>query len=97
MPQRTAQARRESAGADIMTPRDRLQRLLFEHRTAHDPASSEREILRMFEAMQSLTICECGDHFTEHGKGACVNCCAVMDAAQRHDLACSTAHTKEQA
>lgn len=25
-----------------MTPRDRLQRLLFEHRTAHDPASSER-------------------------------------------------------
>lgn len=35
-----------------MTPRDRLQRLLFEHRTAHDPASSEREILAMFEAMQ---------------------------------------------
>ena len=34
-----------------MTPRDRLQRLLFEHRTAHDPASSEREILRMFEAV----------------------------------------------
>lgn len=32
-----------------MTPRDRLQRLLFEHRTAHDPASSEREILAMFE------------------------------------------------
>lgn len=36
--------------AEIMTPRDRLQRLLFEHRTAHDPASSEREILAMFEA-----------------------------------------------
>ena len=36
-----------------MTPRDRLQRLLFEHRTAHDPASSEREILRMFEAVRS--------------------------------------------
>ena len=34
-----------------MTPRDRLQRLLFEHRTAHDPASSEREIVRMFEAV----------------------------------------------
>lgn len=33
-----------------MTPRDRLQRLLIEHRTAHDPASSEREILAMFEA-----------------------------------------------
>lgn len=32
-----------------MTPRDRLQRLLIEHRTAHDPASSEREILRMFD------------------------------------------------
>lgn len=32
-----------------MTPRDRLQRLLFEHQTAHDPASSEREILAMFE------------------------------------------------
>lgn len=35
-----------------MTPRDRLQRLLFEHRTAHDPASSEREILRMFDELQ---------------------------------------------
>lgn len=34
-----------------MTPRDRLQRLLFEHRTAHDPASSGREILAMFEEM----------------------------------------------
>ena len=37
---------------ETMTPRDRLQRLLFEHRTAHDPASSEREILAMFEAME---------------------------------------------
>lgn len=37
-----------------MTPRDRLQRLLFEHRTAHDPASSEREILAMFEEEQEL-------------------------------------------
>ncbi len=36
-----------------MTPRDRLQRLLFEHRTAHDPASSEREILAMFEALEN--------------------------------------------
>lgn len=36
-----------------MTPRDRLQRLLFEHRTAHDPASSEREILAMFEALEA--------------------------------------------
>lgn len=35
-----------------MTPRDRLQRLLIEHRTAHDPASSEREILAMFEAVR---------------------------------------------
>lgn len=35
-----------------MTPRDRLQRLLFEHRTAHDPASSEREILAMFDEAQ---------------------------------------------
>lgn len=32
-----------------MTPRDRLQRLLIEHRTEHDPASSEREIIAMFE------------------------------------------------
>ena len=32
-----------------MTPREQLQRLLDEHRTAHDPASSRREILRMFE------------------------------------------------
>lgn len=39
-----------------MTPRDRLQRLLFEHRTAHDPASSEREILRMFEAVEAAPI-----------------------------------------
>ena len=36
-----------------MTPRNRLQRLLFEHRTAHDPASSEREILAMFEALEA--------------------------------------------
>lgn len=35
-----------------MTPRDTLRRLLIEHRTAHDPASSEREILRMFEQIQ---------------------------------------------
>lgn len=39
-----------------MTPRDRLQRLLFEHRTAHDPASSEREILRMFEEARKDTV-----------------------------------------
>lgn len=38
-----------------MTPRDRLQRLLFEHRTAHDPASSEREILAMFDDLESAT------------------------------------------
>lgn len=31
-----------------MTPRDTLQRLLIEHRKAHDPASSEREIVRLF-------------------------------------------------
>ena len=36
-----------------MTPRDRLQRLLIEHRTAHDPASSEREILAMFEDLEA--------------------------------------------
>ena len=35
-----------------MTPRDRLQRLLFEHRTAHDPASSEREIIAMFDELE---------------------------------------------
>ena len=39
--------------AEVMTPRARLQRLLFEHRTAHDPASSEREIVAMFEAMDN--------------------------------------------
>lgn len=35
-----------------MTPRDHLQRLLIEHRTAHDPASSQREILRLFDEAQ---------------------------------------------
>lgn len=39
-----------------MTPRDRLQRLLFEHRTAHDPASSEQEILAIFEALEAAPI-----------------------------------------
>lgn len=45
-----------------MTPRDTLQRLLIEHRTAHDPASSEREILWMFERyMRGECICiKCG-------------------------------------
>lgn len=44
-----------------MTPRDTLQRLLIEHRTAHDMASREREILRMFEAAQAAErkrLCE---------------------------------------
>lgn len=40
-------------GGTAMTPRERLQRLLFEHRTAHDPASSEQEILTMFEKMEA--------------------------------------------
>lgn len=35
-----------------MTQRDRLQRLLFEHRIAHDSAPSEREILAIFEALE---------------------------------------------
>lgn len=39
-----------------MTPRDTLQRLLIEHRTAHDPASSEREILRMFDGMLDALV-----------------------------------------
>lgn len=56
-----------------MTPRDRLQRLLFEHRTAHDQASSEREILAMFEAererwkvMMREAIAKCFDQFARN-------------------------------
>lgn len=76
---------------EAMNPRDRLQRLLFEHRTAHDPASSEREILRMFELRdrQTVRVClvrdaECGDQPLNW----CVEC---------PKRAGSTAHTKEQA
>ena len=92
-----------------MTPRDRLQRLLFEHRTAHDPASSEREILRMFEATtpaQTRLIdpkcwCEACDINLNGWRtrmSVCPECGDKRCArAERHDQACSTAHTKEQA
>lgn len=77
-----------------MTPRDRLQRLLFEHWTAHDPASSEREILAMFEVCDKQTVRVCLVRDAECGSQP-ANWC--VECPKRDGGAARTAHTKEQA
>lgn len=32
------------------------------------------------ERLRDLSMCECGDGFTEHEKGLCVNCASVLTA-----------------
>jgi hypothetical protein len=87
-----------SKEVETMTPRDRLQRLLFEHRTAHDPASSEREIVAMFESISSelLDVLEWARIEKAPLREQEINSIERAIFGHRQTNA-RTAHTKEQA
>lgn len=43
-------------------------------------AAQLADLERKNELLRNLTECECGDGFTEHDKGLCVNCVSTVTA-----------------